>query len=77
MKQNLTGKTVTVQQDGWSDIHNRPVVASCLNVQGKPYLLEAEDSKHNTKNAEYYREKVVQSIDKAENQYGCTQCLPV
>ena len=71
MKQTLTGKTVTVQQDGWSDIHNRPVVASCLNVQGKPYLLEAEDSKHNTKNAECYREKVVQSIDKAENQYGC------
>ena len=71
MKQNLESKSVTIQQDGWSDIHNRPVVASCVNAQGKPYLIDAEDSKANTKNAEYYKEKVIKSIDKAEKQYNC------
>ena len=32
MKQHLEGKVVTLVEDGWSNIHNDPVVATCLNV---------------------------------------------
>ncbi len=43
MKSQLDGKIVTLVEDGWSNIHNEPVVATCLTVNGKSYFLDAHD----------------------------------
>ena len=47
MKEELKGKEVTLMQDGWSDIHNSPVIASSLQCDGKAYFLNAETGSKN------------------------------
>ena len=45
MKANLKGKkSVTLVEDGWSNIHNDPVIATWLNVDGRAYLLDAHNA---------------------------------
>ena len=41
VKADLQGKGVTLLQDGRSDIHNSPVIASSLHCEGKAYFLSA------------------------------------
>ena len=38
MKTAISGKTATYIENGWSNIHNEPVIASCLQVEGKKYF---------------------------------------
>ena len=66
MGQQLKDKPVCLQQDGWSDVHQHPVVATCINVEGKALLHDAEESGTATKNAEYYKTKITASITAAE-----------
>ena len=40
----LEGKDVTLVQDGWSDIHNQPVIASCVHTGSKSFFLSADDT---------------------------------
>ena len=47
MRAKLKGKTVTLVKDGWSNIHNDPVIVSCLNGDGKSYFLDAHDNAQN------------------------------
>lgn len=42
MKDKLDGKTVTIQQDGWSIIQNVPVVASSVTCEGEVYFIDAQ-----------------------------------
>jgi len=34
VRDSVSGKTATLVRDGWSNIHNEPIVASCLQVEG-------------------------------------------
>ena len=43
MKQELTGKAVTIQQDGWTNIKEDPIIATPLTTQGKGYFHDAHD----------------------------------
>ncbi|KAJ8039259.1 hypothetical protein HOLleu_16915 [Holothuria leucospilota] len=40
MRKNLDGKEATLVEDGWSNIHNDPVTATCLHVDGTSYFVE-------------------------------------
>ena len=37
IKENLKGREGTLITDGWSNIHNEPITASCIQVNGKSY----------------------------------------
>ena len=49
----LHDKDVTLVQDGWSDIHNNPVIATSIHTGSKSYLLNAVDTGSNKKTASY------------------------
>ena len=49
----LEGKDVTLVQDGWSDIHNSPVIAHCVHTGERSYFLNSVDTGSNNKTATY------------------------
>ena len=49
MKSMIQGKDAVLVQDGWSDIHNSPVIASSLHVDNKSYLFSATEAGSNKK----------------------------
>lgn len=65
----LKGKEVVLIQDGWSDIHNTPVIASSLQCEGTAYFLSAVDAGTNKKTAAYCTTVAQDAIDKATEQY--------
>ena len=71
MKTAISGKTATYIEDGWSNIHNEPVIASCLQVEGKNYFLESYEAKAMTKSAENLVAKSKEMIKIAEEKYNC------
>ena len=62
MKAEISGKSATLIEDGWSNIHNEPIVASCLQVEGKSYFLQSYDAEAMTKSAENLKEKCEETI---------------
>ena len=42
MKQLLSNKTFTMQQDGWSSVQNDPVIATSVVSDGKGYFVDAK-----------------------------------
>ena len=71
MKSAISGKTATYIEDGWSNIHNEPVIASCLQVEGKNYFLASYEAKAMTKSAENLVAKSKEMIKIAEEKYNC------
>ena len=48
MKTELSGKDVVMMKDGWSDIHNTPVIAISLHTDGATFssqLLKREQTR--------------------------------
>ena len=72
MKGALEGKEVTMVEDGWSNIHNEPVIARCLTVEGQSFYLGADETTTMCKTAENCGELSKEAIKKAETTYGCT-----
>jgi len=71
MKKKLDGKVVTMQQDGWSDIHNNPVIATSVTSEGSGYFVDATDTGAMAKTAENCKELLQTSISNVEDSYGC------
>ena len=71
MKANQKGKSVTLVEDGWSNIHNDPVIASCLNVDGRAYFLDAHDTGTMPKTAENCKNLCQATIQCAKEKYEC------
>jgi hypothetical protein len=71
MKEALSGKTATLINDGWSNIHNEPVIASCLQVEKDVYFLDCHDTGSMTKSAENCKELTEESIKKAKEEFDC------
>ena len=71
MKAKISGKSATLIEDGWSNIHNEPIIASCLQVEGKSYYLDSSDAKAMTKSAENLKEKCGDTIKLAKQKYNC------
>ena len=60
-----------MSQDGWSNIHREPIIATCLHIPGKTFLHDAVDVGDVTKDAEYCANLAKTSIEAAERNYGC------
>lgn len=71
MKQSLDGKTATLIQDGWSNCHNDPIVASCLQVGDQSYFLDSVATGSMSKTAENCKSLAADSIKTARETYNC------
>lgn len=72
-KISLMGKHVCMALDGWSNVHNEPVI--CVSVldleEHNSYLIDTFDTTDNSHTAEYLIELACQSIEKCHQIYGC------
>lgn len=71
LKQELEGKPTTIQQDGWTNIKEDPIIATSLTTHGKGYFNDAHDPGAEKKTADLCSELLLASIKTAETQYGC------
>lgn len=71
-KSVLKTQVVNMAIDGWSNIHNEPIVCSCVtDKDGRSYLVETIDTSGNPHTWEYLLEITLQAIKKAEDNYDC------
>ena len=68
----LKDKEVVLIQDGWSDIHNTPVIATSLQCEGKSFFLSAVDAGTNKKTAAYCTSVAEEAISTATQQFQCS-----
>ena len=61
MKEKLQGKTVTLQQDGWSSLQNDPVVASSVTCEGRGYFIDAQYTGSTPKTGEACKDMLLES----------------
>jgi len=54
-RDSVSGETATLVQVGWSNIHNEPIVASCLQVDNKSFQLDSCDTGSMTKSVKTAR----------------------
>ena len=71
-KEKLQGKTVSMEVDGWSNVHNEPLICcSVTTAEGDTFLtstIDTEDERHTGDNLEKIAED---AIKKAEETLGC------
>ena len=70
--EQLVGKNVFMMLDGWSNIHNEPVI--CVSVttsDGDSYLTETVDTSGHAHTAEYLQEVATSAVISTEQRYGC------
>jgi len=67
----LKGKTVTLMQDGWSDVHNTPIIANVLSTSESSYFLSTIDSGCNVKSADYCLKVAKKAIEEAATKFNC------
>lgn len=70
-KKNVEGKPVTLVEDGWSNIHNDPIIATCIHSEGKSYFLDSVETGTKTKNAPFHKSIFQQAITKAKETFNC------
>ncbi|XP_073216368.1 uncharacterized protein [Lepidochelys kempii] len=59
----LEGEIVNLSLDGWSNVHNDPVVPACVTTEeGNVFLTETIDTAGNVHRAEYLQEVAVKAI---------------
>jgi len=69
-KQVLSGSAVCLSLDGWSNIHNDPIVCtSVVNDEGKFYLLDTIDTSGHPHTADYLLELCSMSIKNASEKF--------
>lgn len=67
----LRGKTVSMALDGWSNIHNEPIVCCSMTTgEGDCVLVDTVDTSGNSHSAEYLTTVAMQSIKKTEEDFG-------
>ena len=70
--EQLVGKNVSMMLDGWSNIHNEPVVCvSATTSNGDSYLTETVDTSGHAHTAEYLQEVATSAVKTTEQRYGC------
>lgn len=72
IKKILKGKIVCMAMDGWSNIHNEPIICiSVYNLEDEIVcLIDTIETKAESHNAEYLLKLAVESIKKCKS-YGC------
>lgn len=70
-KQKLEGQVVSMSLDGWSNIHNEPIVCCSIMTQsGDSYLVSTLDTSGHPHTAEYLKEVATDAIQKTEETFG-------
>ena len=64
-------KDVTLVQDGWSDIHNNPVIATSIHTGSKTYFINAVDTGPNRKTASFCASLFLKAMSEAETKFKC------
>lgn len=67
----LKGQNVTMIQDGWSNVHNHPVIATCLHNGNKAFFIRTNDPGSAKKTTEYCTNLAEREIDYCEEKYEC------
>lgn len=67
----LEGKTVSLDLDGWSNVHNEPIVCASVNSDGLSYLVETIETTGSPHTAEYLQDVAVDTIKKCKREFGC------
>ncbi|XP_069593638.1 uncharacterized protein [Ranitomeya imitator] len=68
----LKDKVVNMSLDGWSNIHNDPIICTCVTTEdGETYLTDTIDTSGNSHTAEYLLEIAKNSIHQCQEQFGC------
>ena len=70
MKKELDGKEGALAQDGWSNCHNEPVVASCVQVGEKSFYLDSKMTGSTAKTSENCKAMCQESIAEAKEKYN-------
>ena len=71
MKKAIGGQTATLIEDGWSNIHNEPVIAACLQAGQDVFFLDSYDTGPMTKTAENCKDLRLDFIKTAKLEYDC------
>ena len=58
VKENFKGREGTLIIDRWTNIHNEPITASCVQVNRKSYIVDKKDKGTNKKTAEFFIQKM-------------------
>lgn len=62
-KKKLKGEVLSMSLDGWSNIHNEPIVCcSVVNENGESFLVKTIDTSGNAHTSEYLKEVAVEAI---------------
>lgn len=69
--ENLKGREGTLVIDGWSNIHNEPIIASCVQFNGKSYIVDVEDTGATKKTGEFLSRKCSDIIQTVRKKYDC------
>jgi len=72
MQKELEHKDVTLVEDGWSNVHNDPVTATCVHVNGKSYFVKATDNGSAKKTAQYCKDQCEATMQEVQEKYSCT-----
>ena len=73
LSRDLKGKVVCLGTDGWSNVHNQPIVCTTVTTDdGAVHLIDTVDTSGNPHTAEYLTDVVREAIQKTESQFGCT-----
>ncbi|XP_053163610.1 uncharacterized protein LOC128350053 [Hemicordylus capensis] len=68
----LEGRIVNLSIDGWSNVHNDPIVCACITTEeGKVFLAQTIDTSGNAHTAEYLQEVAVKAIITCEQKFKC------
>lgn len=68
----LQDKTVCAGIDGWSNVHNEPIVCVTVTIAtGETYLVDTIDTSGNSHTSEYLTEIAYNSIKKCEEELKC------
>lgn len=71
-KDQLNGKTVCMSLDGWSNVHNEPIVCVAVtDEEGNTFVTDTIDTSGHAHSTNYLEEIASTTITKAETTYGC------
>lgn len=72
---NLSESFVCLSLDGWSNVHNEPIICATVTTEnGSHYLVDTIDTSGNPHTSAYLTEVAITLINKLKTEYGCTVC---
>lgn len=68
----LNGQMVCLGLDGWSNVHNEPIICATITTKtGDVYLIDTIDTSGHAHTAEYLAEVAIESIKNCQNNFKC------